>query len=145
MSGGRCEKVRPRACGRAGVGSGLLGLTRRVSAAWAGWSPVLGTAALGLVRLQLPAPPGLVLREGREPSLSHRGVAGFKGGYDRDLGAADLRGVRSVGAQRAPFPSAARDPGNQAAAPVVREAVPTRGLVECGCLPFLVPPSDRLG
>lgn len=60
VSGGRCEKVRPRACGRAGAGSGQLGLTRRVSAAWARRSPVLGTGAHGLVRLQLPAPPGLV-------------------------------------------------------------------------------------
>lgn len=57
----------------------------------------------------------------------------------------DLRGVLSVRAQRAPAPSAERDPGDQAAVPVVREAVPAWGLVECGCRLFLVPPSDRLG
>lgn len=36
----------------------------------------------------------------------------------------DSRGVPSACDPQAPFPSAARDPGNQAAASVVREAVP---------------------
>lgn len=60
----------------------------------------------------------------------------------------DPRGVPSARDRQAPLPSAARDPGNQAAASVVREAVPACPPARqpgASCLPFLMPPSDSPG
>lgn len=111
------------------MGYGQVELTGRVSAAWAGRSPVLGTqrtAGFGC-----SSPPGPALSEGgsRAPPVTP-GRGGARVGTEGIAVPSVLTGVPSVGSQRASFPRAARVPGNQAAAaPVVREAVPTRGLV----------------
>lgn len=77
-----------------------------------------------------PAPPGLA--EGRVSEGGSRappvtlGRGGARQGTTGVAVSGVPRGVPFVRDRQAPFPSATRDPGNQAEASVVREAVPAR-------------------
>lgn len=143
MPGGRLRKG--KAAGVRTRGRGLWA-TR---AAWAGPDGLGRAASSGC---SSPAPPGLA--EGRVSEGGSRAppvTLGRGRARQGTTGVAESgvpRGVPFVRDRQAPFPSATRDPGNQAEASVVREAVPARPPARqpgASCLPFLMPPSDSLG